>query len=81
MALDDRLGVGDLVATMNDNPAAFDLLTAADVFLYLGDLGPAFEAAKVALRPGGLLAFIQVVAVSDITFTRKRCGTRTPSRT
>jgi predicted TPR repeat methyltransferase len=53
----DRLGVGDLVATMNDNPAAFDLLTAADVFLYLGDLGPAFEAAKVALRPGGLLAF------------------------
>jgi predicted TPR repeat methyltransferase len=53
----DRLGVGDLVATLNDNPAAFDLLTAADVFLYLGDLNPAFEAAKVALRPGGLLAF------------------------
>jgi predicted TPR repeat methyltransferase len=53
----DRLGVGELVATLNDNPAAFDLLVAADVFIYLGDLSPAFEAASRALRPGGLLAF------------------------
>jgi predicted TPR repeat methyltransferase len=53
----DRLGVGDLVATLNDNPGAFDLLTAADVFIYLGDLTPAFQAALRALRPGGLLAF------------------------
>ncbi len=53
----DRLGVGDLVATLNDNASAFDLLVAADVFLYLGDLTPAFEAATRALRPGGMLAF------------------------
>ena len=53
----DRLGVGDLVATLNDNPAAFDLLTAADVFIYLGDLTPALQASLRALRPGGLLAF------------------------
>lgn len=53
----DRLGVGELVATLNDNPGAFDLLIAADVFIYLGDLSPAFEAAAKALRPGGLLAF------------------------
>lgn len=53
----DRLGVGDLVATLNDNPRAFDLLVAADVFLYLGDLSPAFEASAKALRPAGLLAF------------------------
>ena len=53
----DRLGVGELVATLNDNPQAFDLLVAADVLLYLGDLSPAFEAAVKALRPGGLFAF------------------------
>jgi predicted TPR repeat methyltransferase len=53
----DRLGVGELVATLNDNPAAFDLLIAADVLIYLGDLSPAFEAAAKSLRPGGLLAF------------------------
>jgi len=53
----DRLGVGELVATLNDNPNAFDLLTAGDVFLYLGDLTPVLQAALVALRPGGLLVF------------------------
>lgn len=36
---------------------ALDLVLAADVFCYLGDLGPIFGAASRALEPGGLLAF------------------------
>jgi predicted TPR repeat methyltransferase len=61
----DRLGVGDLVATLADNPRAFDLLTAADVFLYLGDLTPVFQAALTALRPGGLLVFSVEAGAGD----------------
>jgi predicted TPR repeat methyltransferase len=61
----DRLGVGELVATLNDNPAAFDLLTAADVFLYLGDLTPVFQAALRALRPAGLLTFTVEAGAGD----------------
>jgi predicted TPR repeat methyltransferase len=54
----DQLEVGELVDTLRRVPAgSFDALTAADVFNYVGDLGPALEAAAVALRPGGVLAF------------------------
>jgi predicted TPR repeat methyltransferase len=55
----DRLDVGDLVAFMRASGRCYDLLVAADVFIYLGDLSPAFEAAAGCLRPGGggMLAF------------------------
>lgn len=38
-------------------PDTFDLLVAADVFNYLGDLAPVLRAARVSLIPGGILAF------------------------
>ena len=38
-------------------PGLADLVTAADVFIYIGDLRQVFEATARALRPGGLLAF------------------------
>lgn len=53
----DKLEVGELVETMRQHPRSFDLLVAADVLIYMGDLGPTFEAAAGALRPGGLFAF------------------------
>lgn len=53
----DELVVGDVVEALAARPAAFDLVAAADVFVYLGDLGPVFRAAAAALRPGGLFAF------------------------
>jgi predicted TPR repeat methyltransferase len=53
----DELVQGDLVDAVKARPRAFDLLTAADVMIYLGDLAPVLEAAAQALRPGGLLAF------------------------
>lgn len=56
-AIYDRLEVDDLVDAMRRQPRAFDLLVAADVLIYSGDLLPAFEAAAQALRSGGLFVF------------------------
>lgn len=53
----DRLEVADLVEVLRKAPRGYDLLVAADVLIYIGDLSPTFEAAAMALRPGGLLAF------------------------
>ncbi|MEO5375793.1 MAG: methyltransferase domain-containing protein [Alphaproteobacteria bacterium] len=52
----DDLWVGEAVAALGAASAAWDLVVAADVLVYLGDLGPLFTAAAAALRPGGLLA-------------------------
>ena len=49
--------IGDIVEVLKKSPVAFDLLVAADVLVYLGDLTPFFEAAVSALRPGGMLVF------------------------
>lgn len=53
----DRLEVGDILDSLGRDPGKWDLLVAADVLMYLGDLVPVFEAALRALRPGGLFAF------------------------
>jgi predicted TPR repeat methyltransferase len=37
--------------------AAYDMLVAADVFTYIGDLAPVFAAAHATLRNGGLFTF------------------------
>lgn len=44
----------------------FDVIIAADVLIYFGDLDPLFEQARRLLRPGGLFAFsIEVCADAD----------------
>ena len=53
----DRLEVCDLVDALRKADRSFDLLIAADVLLYLGDLSGVFDAATRALRPGGLFAY------------------------
>jgi SAM-dependent methyltransferase len=54
----DGVSCGDLVGYLAGQAAGtFDLLMAADVFVYIGDLAPVFQAARHALQPGGLLAF------------------------
>ncbi|MBP2227481.1 putative TPR repeat methyltransferase [Azospirillum agricola] len=52
----DDLRVGDVVAALDEAPAAWDLLVAADVLVYIGDLDPVFRAAARALVPGGRFA-------------------------
>ena len=53
----DTLACEELTAFLSRSAARFDLVMAADVMIYFGDLGPIFYGAASALRPGGLLAF------------------------
>jgi predicted TPR repeat methyltransferase len=56
----DRLVVGNLAAFLSDEigkGAEYDLVLAADVFVYLNDLGPALAAIARVLAPRGLVAF------------------------
>lgn len=53
----DSLQKAELVAALNARRAEADLMTAADVFIYCGDLQPVLAALVPALKPGGLVAF------------------------
>lgn len=53
----DELLQGDMVACLEARPGRYDLVTAADVLIYLGALEPVFAAVHGALRPGGWFAF------------------------
>jgi len=58
----DELVRADVVDVMRQRPGSADVVLAADVFIYIGDLMPVFRAARDSLRPGGLLAFtIEVI--------------------
>lgn len=52
-----QLHRAELTAFMAEHPAAFDLIVAADVLIYFGDVAPLLTAAATALRPGGWMAF------------------------
>lgn len=53
----DETRVEDLLDTLVSAAGDADLVVAADVFVYLGNLEPVFAAAVKALRPGGHFAF------------------------
>ena len=54
----DLVEVGDVVEFLQAQAhGGADLILAADVFVYLGELAPALAAAAAALAPDGLLAF------------------------
>ena len=48
---------GDMMSALQDNQKAYDLIVAADVFVYMGELALLFSAAKLALTKDGLFAF------------------------
>ena len=52
-----RLAVADLEAALSEDGPSYDVIVAADTFVYLGDLGPAFRGARRRLTPGGFLFF------------------------
>lgn len=57
-ALYDNLHVASITQFLRDAPdASADLLLAADVFIYLGDLDPILREIARVLRPNGLFAF------------------------
>jgi predicted TPR repeat methyltransferase len=53
----DQLICEDLTSFLTRWPGHFDLVVAADVLIYNGNLAPIFAAAARALRIGGLFAF------------------------
>jgi len=56
-ALYGTLHVAEMTAHLAEGGEAYDLVLAADVFVYLGDLEPVLAAAAARLAPGGRLAF------------------------
>jgi len=53
----DRLIEGDVVEALRGEAAVFDLVLAADVFIYVGHLDDVFGQLSQRIRPGGWLAF------------------------
>ena len=53
----DELRTGDMTRALEDLDAPCDLVIAADVLVYCGDLAPLFAAVKSALTADGLFAF------------------------
>lgn len=53
----DRIEVGEMIAALAGRRERYDLIVAADVFCYVGDLEPVIDAAAPALKSGGHLAF------------------------
>lgn len=64
----DELHVADIGEYLGATSHDYDLMTAADVFVYLGDLAPVLAAARQRLRPHGLLVF-SVEALEEGEFT------------
>jgi predicted TPR repeat methyltransferase len=53
----DELRREDVHAALGRKRRACDLILAADVFVYIGDLDPVFAGCRRALRPGGMFLF------------------------
>jgi predicted TPR repeat methyltransferase len=80
-AIYDALEVDDIVAGMRRMPAAFDLIVATDVFIYVGDPAPALAAMHASLRGEGLAAFtLETAAGQPWRLTANRRFAHDPAR-
>ena len=62
----DAVAEDDFVDFLDTVPNGLDAVTAADAFIYVGDLRPVFAATAQALRPGGwLVATLERLEPSD----------------
>lgn len=61
----DALAQDDLVRYLRRNGQALDLVVSADVFIYVGDLAPVFEAVARRMAAGGMFSFTAEKASSD----------------
>ncbi len=78
-AVYDALAQADIAAFLRDGGRQWDLLAAADVLVYLGELDALFAAARTALRGGGLFVF-SVEALNEGTFALQPSGRYAHSR-
>jgi predicted TPR repeat methyltransferase len=78
-AIYDRLAVLDIDAFLAaEAEASVDLLLAADVLIYIGDLRPLFAAAWRVLRPKGLFAFTAHSAARGVQLGGDLCYAHAP---
>jgi predicted TPR repeat methyltransferase len=64
----DKLEHADAVGFMRGTDERYDLLLASDVFVYIGALGPLFEAANRVMRRGVLCFSVEVLEDGDSPF-------------
>ncbi|MFP5391464.1 MAG: tetratricopeptide repeat protein [Gammaproteobacteria bacterium] len=65
----DELVCADIAAYLEGRIAAFDLIVAADVFVYVGALEAIVRAASQALREGGLFCFSVEQGTDGLDYT------------
>jgi predicted TPR repeat methyltransferase len=75
----DTLYVNDIVDCMLTCGQVFDLVVAADVFVYVGDLQPSLHAARAVLSNDGLLVFSVEKEESTSAYALKTTGRYTHS--
>jgi predicted TPR repeat methyltransferase len=61
----DDLACADIVDWLQGREAEWNLVLAADVLVYIGELAPLFERVAAALRPGGWFAFSVEALATD----------------
>jgi predicted TPR repeat methyltransferase len=67
----DELVLDEVVHYLNARPQPLDLVLAADLFIYVGDLAEVFAAVARLLRAGGLFAF-SVEAAEGVDYVLQR---------
>ncbi len=70
----DRLIAGDLLVPLQEPDAAYHLILAADVFVYLGNLTDVFLACRNTLEPNGLFVFSTEAETSGTGYRLRRSG-------
>ena len=75
----DRLVTGDITKELRKYEDTYDLILAADVFIYVGGLDQVFQAISTALKPGGLFALSIEAEVESDDFVLKPTGRYTHS--
>jgi predicted TPR repeat methyltransferase len=64
----DRLVTADVTEHLQASDARYDLVSAADVFTYIGDLTAVFGAVQRVLQPGGVFGFSVEAAPDAVDF-------------
>ncbi len=65
LGLYEHLVHADIVHHLQETDERHDLVTAADVFIYVGDLAPVFAALDRVLEPGGIFCFSAETAADE----------------
>lgn len=65
LGLYERLVHADIVDYLSTTEERFDLVLAADVFIYIGDLAPVFAALHRVMEPAGVFCFSAELAGSE----------------